>query len=482
MNSLFAVVGDSLFSPLASTNKEIYLDCLVIIYDSYRRERSFGVDRDAIIQKLTYYFEDHTPADAQDIASADAGPAAIQDAAGESLRDPRALAAEILRRLIGWGWVQRETGSDQREKIVMPGYAVSILRTLIDVAEGRETEYQSELAAIYSLLNNPELMEDPYPQVVKPVYDRTLALFTGLKQLNTDIKAYIERLTANQSAEEIVKNFVTYSEHIGSQAYHRLLTSDNVSRFRNNILEKLDEIRFGADKLEKVAWGYQRVENQLDLAIARDESRRIINDIADYFNSYDTIVDEITEKHHRYLNSTVRRARFLLTNSNNTEGKISKILEYLAELCNAGDDGSPETDLPEDLCALFSIFPQGFYSAESLYTVPISRKIADVDDLVFAQGVSPEEREEARMRLYARNASRFSRANITRFVHALLKEKPQVQASELPLGTRRDMIRLIFVSLYGQVSRAEYTVEKTGERINANGFIFDDFIIRSKDA
>ena len=43
-------------------------------------------------------------------------------------------------------------------------------------------EYQSEISAIYSLLTNEKLLDRPYPQIIKPVYDRTLAFVYRVKE------------------------------------------------------------------------------------------------------------------------------------------------------------------------------------------------------------------------------------------------------------------------------------------------------------
>lgn len=79
-------------------------------------------------------------------------------------------------------------------------------------------------------------MERPYPQVLKPVFERTRALFDGLKKLNTSIKKYIEDITADKTSEEIIRDFFTYHDEIGSKAYHRIKTEENISRFRNTII------------------------------------------------------------------------------------------------------------------------------------------------------------------------------------------------------------------------------------------------------
>lgn len=456
--------------PLTSKYRSIYFDCLSIIYDCYRTELSYGVERDVIIQKLLYYFDGLAEAEM------------YTDEDNEKLSDSQAKASYFLRQLKKCGWVENEIGNDQKTRVIMPNHAVEMLRTFEKITGGKETEYQSKIAAVYSTLNNFDLMKDPYPLVIKPVYDLTVELFTALKQLNTSIKTFIDTLTADKSAEEIIKNYLTYSEEIGSKAYHRLMTSDNVSRFRNSILSKLDEIRSDADTMEKVAWGLQKLEGQNDIDAARDEARKMINSILDYYHSYDSIVSEITAKHTKYLNQTVKRARFLLTNTNNVEGKINTILHYLAESCNRDEADNIDLDAPDELCALFNIFPQGFVSEESIMTMPISRKITDVDKVFDPENISEEEKRAVQYRIYEKYKNRFSKKNIISFVlGTLLKDKQFVLASDIVTETKRDMIRIAFISLFGKDPRSEYRVIPKDGVISRQGFVFKDFEIRRKN-
>lgn len=468
MAEIFDVVGENFFKPLTSLYKSIYYRCLRIIYDSYRTELSYGIDRELLVQKLTYYFDDLNISEIQ-----------FEDE-NDVISDSRQKASMFLRKLLECGWLEYETGTDQKIKVLMPSYAVTIFRTLEAVSSGRETEYQSEISAIYSLLTNPDLLQHPYPQVLKPVYDRTMDLFTALKQLNTDIKKYIDELTSDKTAEEIVKNYFTYRDEIGSKAYHRLFTSDNVSRFRNMILAKLSNMRSDTVLFERLVWDYQAIESVVDIDEAKDQTRKILNDIVDYFNSYDDIVNEIAKKHTRYLDSTVKRARFLLMNTNNMEGKISTILRYMAEELNRDEESHLDEDAPEDICKLFNIFTQGFISNESIKTIPLSRKIESVEEIFKPLQLSEEERKQIYMAAYEKNKNRFSKKNINSYVGTLLKDVDKVKASSISIESKRDMIRVIFISLYGQSSRSAYTIIPCNELIDKQGFRYYDFEIRRK--
>ncbi len=132
-------------------------------------------------------------------------------------------------------------------------------------------KYQSEIAVIYSALVNEELLERPYPRVLRPFFERTRALFDGLKKLNTSIKKYIENITADKTSEEIIHNFFTYHDEIGSKAYHRIKIEENISRFRNTIIRRLRDILNDPDTFEKTVKCYQNIENENDYYTAKEE-------------------------------------------------------------------------------------------------------------------------------------------------------------------------------------------------------------------
>lgn len=468
MADFFGVVGDKFFVPLSSQFKKIYVDCLNIIYDSYRTELSYGADREVMVARLTEYFEGLGIAEI------------LFEEEQETLKDSRQKAATFLRKLKEYGWIEYDVGNDQRIRIIMPNHAVSFIQTIKSVTGQEEMEYQSEISSIYSLLTNEELLLRPYIQVVKPVYDHTLALFTGLKKLNTSIRRYIDDLTADKTSEEILESFFTYHEEIGSKAYYRIKTSDNVSKFRNIIVGRMQEMLENRERYDLIVQGYMNVEGVTDYDDAAECVRAIISDTIEHFRSYDEIVEEIDRRNSKYIRNAVERARFLLLNSNNAEGKISKILQFLAEEYNKDEGENLTEDASEDICRLFNMFPQGFLSGESLKTISITKKITDVEEIAENFEMSEEERELKRMIIREKNKNRFSRKNITGYVLELLEKQPVIKASEMEVSSRRDMIRVIFISLYGHAEKAEYIILPKDEMIEKEGFRFRDFEIKRR--
>ena len=466
--NIFSITGSDFFKALTGKYQNIFIDCLEIIYNSYRTELSYGIDKEVLVLQLTDYFDRNSPADIQ-----------FEDGT-EVFKDPRAKANEFLRKLKAYRWIEYEFGNDQRAKIVMPNHSVTIMQAFAAIANVKEMEYQSEVSTIYSLLTNENLYDRPYPQIIKPVYDRTLALFTELKKLNTSIRKYIDELTEGQTPEEIMEHFFSYNENIGTKAYHRMMTNDNISRFRNTIVSRLRDILRDGAIMERAVIGYQNIEGENEKTEASDKVIEIITNVINCFDSYDNIEKEIQRKHSKYLRSAVNRAKLAFLNTNNIEGKISTILRSLANAFDPKEGHGIYDDVPDDHCRIFALFPQNFLSGESLRTIGISKKIVDVEEISTSQTISGEEILQRRIALKEKNEQRFSRKNINAFVRILLKDREEINASEIELHTKRDMIRLIFIRIYGRDKRSEYIVLPKENIICNNGFTFKDLTLKRR--
>ena len=465
---LFEIVGNDFFRVLTGKYQNVFIDCLEIIYESYRTELSYGVDRDVIIALLTDYFEKNGSADIQ-----------FEDEQ-DVFRDSRSKAAEFLRKIKGYGWVEYEFDNNGRSKIVMPHYAVSVMQAFISVSKQNEMEYQSEVSSVFSLLTNETLLDRPYPQVIKPVYERTFALFTELKKLNTSIRQYIDELTDGQTPEEIMEHFFSYNEAVGSKAYHRMKTNDNVSRFRNTIESRLKDILNDKALMERAVAGYQNIEGENDKTEAVNKLTEMITTVIDNFNSYDEIEKEIERKHAKYLRNAVNRAKLAFINSNDLEGKLSAVLRSLTAAFEKEEECGLYDDVPDDYCRIFNMFPQGFISGESLKSVALSKRMGDVEEIFSAPIISDKEMKLRRDLLIKKNEHRFSRKNINAYVRALLKDRTEINASEIEVTSKRDMIRLIFICIYGRDKKSEFTVVPKDDIISSKGFTFKNFTLKRR--
>ncbi|WP_310196052.1 Wadjet anti-phage system protein JetA family protein [Neobacillus niacini] len=463
--NLFNIISEDFFKPLTSKYKATYIDCIRLIYNTYKTELSFGVDKEVILAELESYFENQSSEDM------------IFDDNVEVAKDSRAKANAILRDLKDSGWIEYEVSNDYRVKINLFDYAATMIESFNKILKNEEMEYQSLVSQIHATLLNKEAYVKPYEYIIKRVVENTEELITGLKKLNTNIKKYIDAITNEKTAGEIVQDFFVYHKDIGSKAYHRIKTSDNISHFRTSIIESLYNILNDKNIFERAVLGYMEIEQVEKKADAEDSLRGKILNVISAFRNYDDIISEIDNKNAKYIGSAVARAKFLLTNTNNAEGKISKILAYLSNEFNRDENINLYDEVDDTLLEVFNIFPQGFIDSDSLYVVPISRKMSMPQELSPTLGISEDERERRKLALHEKNKNRFSRININTYIEELLKDKQAVLASTLPLDTKRDLIRIIFISLYGKDKKSMYKTTQTNEVITVNDFRFSDFVI-----
>ena len=101
---------------------------------------SFGVERDVLVDELEYYF-DQTQA------------AEMEEDEFQAL-DSRGKANSMLRKLEFYGWIEVETDKSYVQRVNFKEYAVKIMKTLLEIAEGKQIEYQGYIYTIYSLVRS----------------------------------------------------------------------------------------------------------------------------------------------------------------------------------------------------------------------------------------------------------------------------------------------------------------------------------------
>ena len=219
------------------------------------------------------------------------------------------------------------------------------------------------------------------------------------------------------------------------------------------------------------------VEQVEDPDMAYDHIVEILLDVKSMFYRLDDIIEEIDRKHTHYMKNAVMRARFKLATGNNMEGKLSKILDALAEEINAGETVDLQEEASEELKELCSVYAQGYLSPESLRTIPVMKKTGVVDDISGSGAMTEEERQLYKEALRMKNRTRFSRKNIIEYVVALLGEKEKLSVEEVPITSRRDLIRIIYISIYAGNRSNNYEIKRSDRRVRISGYEFPYFDI-----
>ena len=461
MKNLFQVLPADFFKPLTSKYKTEYADCILLIFNSFKPEISYGVNREIVVKLLEGYFE----ADDAEITFDDQ----------TYLRDAREKANAMIASLKSCGWLEYEQEKNHQLNVVLYEYAIPMIESMNRIIREEEAEYQGIISQIHASLQNKDLYTKPYELIIKGVKENTERLISELKRLNVSIKRHMDKQTNEMSASEIIDHFFEYHKNIGSKAYLRMKTSENISYFRSSIIEKIDEILENAAIMERAVAGYMEVEQETDSEKAYDNIVMDLLDIKSMFYRLDEIIEEIDYKHAQYMKNAVMRARFKLATGNNMEGKLSRILDLLAEEMNG--DSAQEEETSAELSELFSLYFQNYISPESLRTIPVTKKNSVVDDISGNVAMSKEERLLYKEALRMKNRTRFSRKNINEYVVSLLEGKEKISVEEIPIESKRDLIRIIYISIYAGNRANNYEIKRTNKRVKRMEYEFPLFEI-----
>lgn len=463
---LFDVIPENFFAPLAAPGKIAYWECICRLFAITSKQLSFGVERDVLVDELQYYFDSAMAADIPEEELEEMGSATSRDKANF-----------MLRRLESYGWIYVDVDYSYVQRVSFRDYAIQIIKSLMAVSEERRTEYQGYIYTIYSLARdsgkNPGI-------VLEQIVENMDALITGLKSLNANIKRYIDELTKHSTVGEIMDALLNdYYTNVVDKAYHRLLTSDNVAKFRPEIIERLDADSRSEHFLKAASADISELR-EISLEAARELVLEFLHEVIDAFRSMDEILDEINKKNTRYQRAAINRARFLLSSSEDIKGQLKDILSFMNEkIQEQSIDYNAIYEL-EETDRLIKIFAWDYLDIDSLYTPIEGRKEFVPQE---APMIIPDEeaREEKRRQIQKKLEQTMSPGKITAYVKEQLGERNRMLASELPVSEGDTFIKLIYIRLYGQRKQVGYRLE-IGNPVEKDGFRFRDFVIvKGKD-
>ena len=459
-NPLFGIIPKEFFTPLASPNRLVYWDCLCRLFQAMSAQLSFGIEREILVDELQFYFEQNQAAEFEE-----------DDING---MDSRKKANEMLRLLEKYGWLEVETDKSYVQRVNFYDYAVKVMKTLLEISDGRKVEYQGYIYTIYSLVRT----NTDHPAVVlQQIRDNTDMLITGLKNLNSNIKHYIDELTKHKTVAEIMNAlFNDYITNIVDKAYHRLLTSDNVSKFRPEIIERLEANGHSSRYIAKTSEELAAIR-EIPVGQAEELVYQTLHEIVEAFRNMDDILAEINRKNTQYQRAAVNRAKFLLAGTEDVRGQMKEILLYIGEQMEQSQldlNGIYEIEYLDNLVRLFG---SSFIDEKSFYSPIEGKKEFHPQELT---EVMPdvELRQEKLRKMTEKMQRILSPERIERFVEEQLGDREKIYASELPMETMDDFIRLIYVRLYGSRKKMRYRIEKAEGANKISGeFVFPDFAI-----
>lgn len=451
--SIFENIPENLFSPLASSRREIYSDLLFIVYEQHKRT-IHTLDREGVIDLFSEYMEERKDVLIEDNSSE-------TNSLDESLdeiteKNAREKAQIFLRRLIDFGWFIQEQNHDYTFRISLPDYSFFLLESLEKIKSGYRMEFQGKVLTVYQNLTGEDGSSYTAIHQAKEI---TEGLMNGLKSLNHSIKLYTEKLLKTQKPREIIEQIlVDYYEEILGDQYYRLKTSEHISKYRAGILKQVRDLKHNRGE----------VINQAELMVRgkyvkdRVEGENMLYDwlefIEENFQDMDDILNEIDNRNRRYVTSALQRLEFQMAGKNKSQEKIKEALKHLASL--AKNNGEKQ-ETPQEINALIHLYPQQTVNDNSPKNPPTERKEHNPTP-VKTKKINKQSRQKNLARFKRRVREEITVKDINEYVKDYIGAKDSIYLHKFPRHTKNDWIKLIYIILYQNSNHADYKI--TGRR------------------
>lgn len=444
-NHIFSILPESFFSVLASSQQEIYADCLFLLYHHFQQGKSFGGNKDVIIELLTNYF------------------------ISQKLEEPKAKmkAILVLNRLKQCGWLFEEETHNYEISINFTYYAIPIIKTLNELKRKEELEYMGYIFAIYSMVKNIDT--DSLNNILEQIVSNMMIVMDKLKTLNANIINYLQALFKHKDEKDlksIVDSlFIDYKQNVVDDYYQRLKTADNLSKYRPFIISKLNEISLNQDIIRQSAEELVQKRKFTDLTLAQEHIEKQIDYIISSFTNMQEIINEIDIKNSQYIKTAVKKILFIVNQKDDCATKIKYIINYLVK-------NRKQKKVIEELYSLFNV---KFINYKSLYTLPERNNRTNEQVIETEKTLSHEEKQTYLNKVL--ESSHFNKKQIINYVLENLNEKLEIKASLLPINNIQDYLKIIFIYLYSNRD-VPYKIEKLNTFYQEKGFYFPDFVIR----
>ena len=442
---LFDVLPERFFGLLAGKCRRIYAEAGLCLYEQYRLAQ-FGIEQEILRDKFQELIE----------SWAEAGVAyeeddfSLQDAAAE---ESRGKANHMIRRMKEFGWLDFEQRENFKIFILLPHYSSRLWGLFANLCEGRAVEYQRFAFTTYQVLSGEGAKVQPSMAVLEA--ERLAEEFVEeLRILLNNIKNKMEQVSAQTSLQDVLSHhFDEYRSDIVDRSYHRLKTSDHVSRYRIRILQEVQEIRQNKERFRVLC--DDAVNRQLADTMESAEYRMnaSLHSIEEIYRGLDDMFAQIDRRHNQYVRASYERALYLQQEgSARTESMIAGILLALVE---ARDERREIQELPR----LFRLQTMDMLLPNSRY-VPRKKRVLCPNTEASVREVDAQLRARVRRESAERVARGISRQKIEAWILEVLGQRGSMEIGEL-LGLLRceenpDFLQLLYVYLYGHDELAKY--------------------------
>lgn len=457
--SLFTILPNNFFSILASKNKDIYAEALLLLYQSIE-------DNELLIKKNEYIrnLKDRLTEVSQSLV------VNVEDDPDdeEEMINHADKASFIVRRLEEVGWIDVEVNPENFEEyIALPSYSIHVLSLLNNLVKESTAEYVSLVHATYSELKLEDEMRDEFMfATLVRAYENTKALNVELITLAHSIRIFQNRLGKVFSTNNILSDyFDLYKTRVSDRYYHPLKTFDSVAKFRRPILQILQNWLYDEEVRKQLVTQSLMWSRNKDREAAEADIINKINFISDMYEKVSETINQIDQKHHEYTKASANKILYLNSVDKSTKGHLDFIFKTYAETLASGGGVSP----------ILNGFSDSLTFARHGYVIPDSLTLPIVRELRFtSEPLSLTDFDDVRDELIKgfldQTSSQYSNDTIFDFMEMAFGDESEIHISDVPLVTFEAFLLLILATIKTSDEQCFYIIETDPGKVSSQGY------------
>jgi hypothetical protein len=328
---LFSRIPSGFFSVLASKNREIYYDALMLL-NNFLKEDNLNIRVDDYISSLISLLEDRN----FDLEPEDEIPELQLTYREEGGYSVSIKARCILQRLIRTGWLDREEMEGSFTEIITPrDYAIRVIRLLEELADERIHEYNSLVFSTYSALAQAEgNQHHEMFEALMNAKKNTEHLIYELKGFYHNIRSYLKDIQEQNAVNELLENHFEKFKPLADRIYHPIKTMDSVHRYMSPVIEILENLLESdefTEVMRKRAMAIRKYEHEED---ADKEIYTAINYILDIYRGLGSTTEEIDRRYNSYIKQSIDKMTYMMSADQTIKGKLLDIFNIYASSAN----------------------------------------------------------------------------------------------------------------------------------------------------
>ncbi|OTP10199.1 hypothetical protein A5844_001897 [Enterococcus sp. 10A9_DIV0425] len=443
MKSIFEVVPANFFNVLSGENKEEYSDCLLLLYKQVNEKLEHTLTKNEVISIFENYFSERV------------------NLFEDKKQTSRERALAFLSRFKNTGWLSEDRNANYQVIILLSDIGYSFLEFLYNFKQGSELSYSRNVYTIYKLFEN--FNSDRREELsIESAYHQTKEFFSQLKQLNTSIKKYIQKILDDGIKDDLNQLFLLlaneYQLNVVDKAYYHLMTNDHPNKYKGKIIDAINWL-LDDELLEEIAERLMVTTKKDYIEIYHELYEKLVF-IKEQFESVDDILKEINDKNQRFISSAINRISFLLSETEDIEGSINMLIRKISQI-----------DYYFETLFLSQVKLMDPYSLAT----PRRKRILGESNIGHPLKLTEDEKSIFQETLM--QSSEFSQVNIEKFVTDLLEENSEICVSEYVLNNKA---YYVLIYIYAFSYEASYTVEDLDKEFSQEDTVFRDYVIRRK--